>query len=658
MKCPACLFLTAILCLQTACARQVPDLDRPWNEEVIYFMMTDRFFDGDPANNRPTGSDPALYDPNQARIDLYHGGDFRGLELALERGYFNELGVTALWITPPVRNVWHASYDLHDAPKTGYHGYWAQDFLDIDPHLVSARSLDGSRRYPDSREGRMQHYKDLVELAHSKGIKIVQDIVCNHAGPVFYYDVNDNGEFDLQAKEEWIQPFNPSGSYENAAWAEVPKWNLARTGPKTTLDILGRKIPQNGTLGELDSYGRRGMSAGSLGASDGEEVLCDFFSLRTFDTAPGSEHFDALVDDFVAIYAFYVEEIGVDGFRIDTVKHVHHEFWDAFTERLRDRLGPERAKELILFGEVYDGNPAALGKYTYRSDWPDEKTPAIDSLLNFQFCYAVRDYLRTGNRSFGTAHGIEDAIRALSPQAPEGRDRPYYNQTAGPDGLNASQKIVNFVENHDGINRFRVRGVSEARHFLANALTLTMPGIPCLYYGSETALQDKQAGPDEDAETGRMTYIHADDADAFEAKPEGDHFQAMAEIIRLRKELPALHGLAIQPLWVDSPAAATDDGIFAFVRGGKDADPIIVVMNASGQEATTSIPGHRMPLNGAEGAPLLEPGEQLEAIPLIRNAGATPPVDLIWEGRQPKAKITVDPESFHLFRVVRSNADL
>jgi len=95
-----------------------------------------------------------------------------------------------------VRNVWHASYDLHDAPKTGYHGYWAQNFLDIDPHLVSAHSLDGRHEYPDTREGRMQHYKDLVELAHSKGIKIVQDIVCNHAGPVFYYDANDNGSFD------------------------------------------------------------------------------------------------------------------------------------------------------------------------------------------------------------------------------------------------------------------------------------------------------------------------------------------------------------------------------------------------------------------------------------------------------------------------------
>ncbi|HKK19743.1 MAG TPA: alpha-amylase family glycosyl hydrolase [Opitutales bacterium] len=643
------LSLAYLIALQTACAKQNPE--RPWNEDVIYFVMTDRFFDGDPANNRPAGSDPALYDPGQTDIDLYHGGDFRGLELALESGYFNDFGVTAIWITPPVRNVWNSSFDLHDAPKTGYHGYWTQDFLDIDPHLVSARSLDG-RKYPDSREGRMQHYKDLVDLAHSKGIKIVQDIVCNHAGPVFYYDANDNGRFDRKQKDEWIQPYKESGRYDSAEWTNIPKWNLERTEPAATQVILGQKVPQNGSLAALQSFGRKGMSPGSLGASDGEEVKCDFFSLRDFNTAPDSGHFDALVDDFVEVYAFYIETIGVDGFRIDTVKHVHHEFWDAFTRRLRERLGPERAEKLILFGEVYDGNPVALGQYTYRSDWPTVRTPAIDSLLNFQFCYAVRNYLRTGDETFGTAHDIESAIRALSATPPPGRERPYYNQTPGPDGLNASQKIVNFVENHDGINRFRVRGVSEARHFLANALTLTMPGIPCLYYGSEVALQDEQAGPYEDAETGRLTYLDADESKALELNPKDDHFQAMAEIIRLRKELPALHGFEIQPLWVDSPAAATDDGIFAFARGGPDGSPIVVVMNAGKKKASTSIPGHRMQLIDSSGAPLLQPGEKLEVVPLLRNVGDTASVEFVWEGQQPKASITVSPESFHLFRVV------
>ena len=141
---------------------------RPWSDEVIYFAMTDRFCDGDPANNVPAGSDPALYDSKQADIARYQGGDLRGLEKALQSGYFNDLGVSALWLTPVVRNVWRSGYDL-GGWKCGYHGYWAQDWLDIDPHLTSRTSLTG-QAYPDDAEGRMEHYRDFVKLAHSKGI--------------------------------------------------------------------------------------------------------------------------------------------------------------------------------------------------------------------------------------------------------------------------------------------------------------------------------------------------------------------------------------------------------------------------------------------------------------------------------------------------------
>ena len=130
------------------------------------------------------------------------GGDLRGLEKAVASGYFNDLGVTTLWLTPVVKNVWLSSYDSGGC-KTSYHGYWAQDWLDIDPHLTSAASLDG-KPYSDSPEGRMQHYRDFVKLAQSKGLKVIQDVVLNHAGPVFYYDANGDDVFDVTKKEEWL----------------------------------------------------------------------------------------------------------------------------------------------------------------------------------------------------------------------------------------------------------------------------------------------------------------------------------------------------------------------------------------------------------------------------------------------------------------------
>ena len=154
----------------------------------------------------------------------------------------------------------------------------------------------------------MQHYKDFVALAHSKGIKIIQDIVCNHAGPVFYYDNNQNGHFDRDAKSEWMRPFKDDYFYSTARWASTTKWNQQRTEPNDLVRILGQSIELNGTFGRLDSYGRKGMSANSLAASNGEEVICDFLSLRDFWTNEDSPHFDQLVDDFVAVYAFYLKK--------------------------------------------------------------------------------------------------------------------------------------------------------------------------------------------------------------------------------------------------------------------------------------------------------------------------------------------------------------
>lgn len=179
---------------------------RPWSDDVIYFAMTDRFSDGDPNNNMPPGSDPALYDAGQTNNSLYQGGDLRGVENAILSGYFNDLGVTALWLTPVERNVWCSGFDLGGS-KAGYHGYWAQHWLDIDPHLTSRKSLT-EEVYPDSAEGRMEHYRDFIKLAHAKGLKVIQDVVMNHAGPVFYYDQNGDGVFNLERQDEWIQPLS------------------------------------------------------------------------------------------------------------------------------------------------------------------------------------------------------------------------------------------------------------------------------------------------------------------------------------------------------------------------------------------------------------------------------------------------------------------
>ncbi|MGD7653228.1 MAG: alpha-amylase family glycosyl hydrolase [Verrucomicrobiales bacterium] len=565
---------------------------RSWTDEVMYFVMTDRFHDGDPANNVPVGSDPALFDARQEKVASYMGGDLRGLENAVEAGYFNELGVTALWLTPVVRNVWRSGFDL-GGPKTGYHGYWTQDWLDIDPHLTSRVSLAGEE-YADSADGRMAHYRDFVKLAHSRGIKVIQDVVMNHAGPVFYYDANGNGEFDVKRRDEWMQPFKRNGYHANAKWRTIAKWNLRRAMPDGPRELLGTRVGTSGVLSRMGTYGRKGYSPDSLGKSDGEEVMCDFFSLRDIWTDPQGESFDELVDEFVEIYSFYLTVVGVDGLRIDTVKHVHHGFWDAFTKRLRERLGPAAAEKL-MFGEVYDERPEVLGRYTWREDWPQETGPCLDSLLDFNFCFAARSYLRHPGAGYGDARVLEQAMRNRT--AADAGGRSYYNPTPGPDGLNAQQKMVTFIENHDGLNRFRVEGVTAERNLLAQALVMTMPGIPCLYYGTECGLQDERGRVGRDGETGRMMLFRRRGGLSVAEVRRSKTYQQIGKLAKLRAELPVLRTGAVEPLWVDSGEGQEDDGVFAFARVLGD-ELAVVVVNASSKPGVTGAGEFAMGLAG------------------------------------------------------------
>lgn len=599
---------------------------RPWTEDLMYFVLTDRFHDGDPANNIPPGSDPALYDPAQKEIRKYHGGDLRGLELAIRDGYFAELGVTALWITPPVRNVWRSGTDR--GWSAGYHGYWAQDFLDIDPHLTSTTSLSGEA-YPEGAEGRMRHYRDFVALAHAKGLKVIQDVVLNHAGPVFFYDVDGDGSFDEQEGREWSQPFKREGYHPNAVWAEVPRWNLHRTQPDGPRELLGQRIATSGVLSELGSYGRKGISSGSLGREEGgENIECDFHTLRDLWTAPESAHFSRLVDEFVEIHAFYLTEIGVDGLRLDTVKHVHHPFWDAFTERLRKRLG-ERAKDKLIFGEVYGSKPGLLGRYTWRSDWPARTDPSLDSVLDFAACEAVRAYLRPDSGGSGHAGKIEQAMKNL--QSGEAEGRPIYNPNPGADGLNSREKSITFIENHDGLNRFRVQGVSARSNELAQALVLTLPGIPCLYYGAELGVQDESSRPGQDSESGRMTLFPRGKPPKANAS---ESFRLVSRVAALRKEIPALRNGRFQPVWTDSPASPEDDGIFLFARAAKEGERVLVAFNASGRECQASLP------TGFPG------GTKLRGQPLC-GSGGTPELVVSPDGR---ATLPIPAEGAMIFR--------
>lgn len=146
----------------TVTDRVKTDGDFDWDEAVIYFAVTDRFFDGDASNNDAYGVGD--YDTSDKGGSSYHGGDFAGLTQKLD--YLQDLGVNTIWITPIVENITDDQHDAKTDMKTyGYHGYWARDFANLNKHL-----------------GTKKEFAALLDAAHSRGMKLMVDVVLNHAG--------------------------------------------------------------------------------------------------------------------------------------------------------------------------------------------------------------------------------------------------------------------------------------------------------------------------------------------------------------------------------------------------------------------------------------------------------------------------------------------
>lgn len=142
---------------------------RPWDEEIIYMVMTDRFFDGDPSNNNPGNIEGAF---DKDHLEAYHGGDFRGIIDKVP--YLKDLGITTLWITPIVKNIDTNMMADKGGKQFAYHGYWASDFTKVDPHLGTEDDL-----------------KELIDVLHENGIKLMVDVVINHSG----YGTKNTGDF-------------------------------------------------------------------------------------------------------------------------------------------------------------------------------------------------------------------------------------------------------------------------------------------------------------------------------------------------------------------------------------------------------------------------------------------------------------------------------
>ena len=328
---------------------------QPGSDERFYFVMTDRFANGDPANDEGglTGDRLATgFDPSDK--GFYQGGDLAGLRQNLD--YIEDLGTTAIWLTPSFLNrpVQGEGADV----SAGYHGYWITDFTRIDPHLGTNAELEA-----------------LIDDAHARGLKVYFDIITNHTADVVDY-VEGTYDYVDQAtapyKDADGNPFDPA---DHAGTGSFPALDAATSFPYTpVIESADQDVKVPAWLNDPTLYHNRGNSTW-----EGESVTYgDFSGLDDLMT----EH-PTVVDGFEEIYQAWID-LGIDGFRIDTVKHVNFEFWEEWSTEIQDYARAHGKDEFFTFGEVYDADAAKTSPYVRRTD--------MSSVLDFSFQSAATSY--------------------------------------------------------------------------------------------------------------------------------------------------------------------------------------------------------------------------------------------------------------------------
>ncbi|MFY1637778.1 pullulanase-type alpha-1,6-glucosidase [Solwaraspora sp. WMMB335] len=498
--------------------------------EQFYFLLPDRFANGDPTNDRgglPGGRLETGYDPTDK--GFYQGGDLAGVIDNLD--YIHGLGTTAIWLAPVFAN--RPVQGSGDDISAGYHGYWITDFTRIDPHF-----------------GTMAELKRLVTLAHQRDIKIYLDVIVNHTADVISYAEGEYGYVDKATtpyRDAAGRPFEDRNYADGSRdFPDVGAGSFPRTPVVIDPDDADVKVPA--WLNDPTMYHNRGDSTFTGENSE----YGDFFGLDDLWTERPE-----VVQGMTEIFADWVRDTGVDGYRLDTVKHVNLDFWPQFSRGIDDAARRADKRDFFMFGEVYSADAEIASTYVRRGGLP--------ATLDFGFQEAARDYVAAG----GTATTLADLYA----------DDPLYTARDTDAG-----RLPTFLGNHDmgRIGTFVAGGGTDPashlrRDLLAHELMFLTRGQPVVYSGDEQGFTG--AGGDKDARqtvfASRVPDYLDDDLLGTDRTHAQDNFdpahpiyRGIAELGALRAAHPALRdGIQVTRYAADGP------GVFAFSRVDSGADP-------------------------------------------------------------------------------------
>ena len=521
-------------------------------DEVIYFLLPDRFDNGDRGNDRgglkgdrlQTGFDPAAK-------GFYHGGDLKGLIGRLD--YLEGLGVTAIWLSPIFVNK--PVQGPKDDKSAGYHGYWITDFTTVDPHL-----------------GTDADFAALVAKAHARGMKVYMDIIANHtadviqpaecvADPACKYRSRADYPYQRRGSVNGA-PINPGFLGEQvtteANFARLNDPNFATT---VRVPPAEAHIKKPEWLNDPIYYHNRGNSSFNGESS----TVGDFSGLDDLMTEN-----PRVVRGMIDIYAAWIDR-GIDGFRVDTQKHVNPEFWAQWAPAMMAHAKARGIPNFTIFGENYT-DAMEPGQTAIRN-----RVDKMPNVLDFPFARAVVDTV--GGKASPQELGALFAQDGL------------YEQ-----GEATARSNPTFLGNHDAgrFSQFVAKGSPSAspgerlaRVELGYAMLLTLRGVPTIYYGDEQGFVSD--GGDQLAREdmfGSKVAVYNDNmllgtaATTATARFDRTHplYRMIGDLARLRAATPALRRGA----QVTRSAEGDVPGLFSASRFDPvDGHEVLIVFNTS-----------------------------------------------------------------------------
>ena len=521
----------------------------PVTDEQFYFVMADRFNNGTTANDDGgLGPDPMVSGFDPTKKGFYNGGDLKGLRDKID--YIQGLGTTSIWLTPSFKNKAVQPEDK----SAGYHGYWVTDFTQIDPHL-----------------GTNDELKSLIDEAHARGMKVYFDIITNHTADVIGY--GKDGERAAYRSKDAAPYLTAAGvpfdDRDYAGTGSFPALDAAKSFPYTPeLDAGEEDLKVPAWLNDTTLYHNRGDTT-----FEGENSFYgDFFGLDDLFT----EH-PTVVNGMIDVYTQWIGDFGVDGFRIDTMKHVNDEFWQKFGPEVLKYAKAHGKDEFFMFGEVFDTSKSFTSQFTTRNK--------MQAVLDFPFQDAARNFASRGQ----AAKGLESFF-AGDDWYTDADSNVYELPTFL--GNHDMGRIGSFItaDNPDADDAERV-----ARDRLAHELMYFSRGNPVVYYGDEQGFTGP--GGDQDARqtlfASKVPEYLDDDLLGTDTTHAGDNFNPAHPLYRgisglaaLTAEHPALRNGAHQNRY-----ASDGPGIYAFSRtDAKDQREYVVSINNSEQPQTAAVP--------------------------------------------------------------------